>query len=188
MQRKLVTLSYLCIAFCASTAWSSGIWVDPRERMEKATVVFGGMVESVREHDDYSTGTPVKRYEVVFKVGQVWKGPLEERFAVMCRMLECGWRYLVGERYLIYAYTSDRTDSPLYMDHTFDLPLLKYSYTDLVLLPDSHVVDPEIAVSRPTKEALTVLAEDADRKVQLSAADALRKYDVEYVGPKHSAR
>ncbi|MDX6614168.1 MAG: hypothetical protein QOD75_3354 [Blastocatellia bacterium] len=93
----------------------------------KASVaLFSGVVLKTQE-----VGYSVR---VTFKVDTFWKGPLSSEVIVMTGRGggDCGYRFAVGARYLVYAYGSDVTNlntnicqrTALYADAADDLKVL----------------------------------------------------------------
>jgi hypothetical protein len=80
----------------------------PLEAMADSDAVFAGKVVRIEEEGGamISSADPVK---VVFEVSQVWKGEEDAAIALATARdsASCGYDFMVGEEYLVYAYSSE---------------------------------------------------------------------------------
>jgi hypothetical protein len=80
----------------------------PLESMANSDAVFSGKVMRIDSDEApiMNSADPVK---VVFNVSRVWKGPEEGAIALSTarESASCGYNFVVGEEYLVYAYNSE---------------------------------------------------------------------------------
>ena len=83
---------------------------SPSEELEKFDAVFAGRVISV--HYSYDPGArsvgPDDRSTIGFEVSTVWKGAVYESTTITTPPTggSCGYRFVEGESYVVYAYDS----------------------------------------------------------------------------------
>jgi hypothetical protein len=164
-----------CIAQAGSAYPSSFLIPTPEGRFEHSTVVFAGVIERFVDHRNYENiyvgrGTT----EIVFRVGQVWKGPAVTEQSVIC------WggcypthRLKEGECYLVYAWTFERQDSPLIVTDRLEIRPIEEAVLDRVVLPEPFVVAESLAVSRPSVGEVSVLLGSENGRVRHEAERAL---------------
>jgi hypothetical protein len=121
----------------------------PTEALAQATAVFAGTVThiDVPGGDIISTADPMA---VTFQVETVWKGPVEPTLLVTTARdsASCGYHFDLNQRYLVYAYGSERSLETNLCSRTARLsPILE----DLALLgegttPPAVLVLPESPV------------------------------------------
>jgi hypothetical protein len=80
----------------------------PLQEMANSAAVFSGRVV----HMEAPTGPMISSADpvlVVFDVSEVWKGPEEAqiRLTTARDSASCGYEFMMGEEYLVYAYTQD---------------------------------------------------------------------------------
>ncbi|MEJ7849250.1 MAG: hypothetical protein WKF92_14300 [Pyrinomonadaceae bacterium] len=77
------------------------------ERKKSQAVFVGEVTEIIAPKT--ASGEEAWTAEVRFKVLQTWKGVTTETVSVFTanRCCICGYKFAVGERYLVYAYSSD---------------------------------------------------------------------------------
>jgi hypothetical protein len=80
----------------------------PLESMANSDAVFSGKVMRIDSDEApiINSADPVK---VVFNVSRVWKGPEEGAIALSTarESASCGYNFVVGEEYLVYANNSE---------------------------------------------------------------------------------
>lgn len=80
----------------------------PLEAMAESDAVFSGKVVRMEAEEGpiVSSADPVK---VVFEVSRVWKGSEDGALALSTARdsASCGYDFMVGEEYLVYAYNSE---------------------------------------------------------------------------------
>jgi hypothetical protein len=80
----------------------------PLESMANSDAVFSGKVMRIDSDEApiINSADPVK---VVFNVSRVWKGPEEGAIALSTarESASCGYNFVVGEEYLVYATNSE---------------------------------------------------------------------------------
>lgn len=75
-----------------------------KARKNSRAVFMGEVLEVIRPEDSYSV-------IVKFRVDQIWKGKLRKELTLGTGTGggDCGYRFEVGQRYLVYAYGSNET-------------------------------------------------------------------------------
>ena len=86
--------------------------VAPRQALNEATAVFVARVtfmeviyKKIGENDQKMSFLP--EVQVVFEVEHLWKGINNKVFIVRTSAGDCGYKFVFGERYLVYAYGKD---------------------------------------------------------------------------------
>ena len=76
----------------------------PEEALQQADVVFRGTAVRV-ENAAQDVGDLPRGRRVAFRTNVVWKGPHEEEFVIRTGMGggDCGFEFVVGTEYLVYA-------------------------------------------------------------------------------------
>jgi hypothetical protein len=168
MKRSLTTLILpLFAVICAqANACQCVRETPPTELHDKATIVFAGVVESVKHYDyDRELGVLSGQTEWIFRVGQVWKGPPSKTFRILCEEnpSDCGCGFEIGWQYMVYA------DSVLRQNEFYRSGLcmrpsrIEDAVWDRAVLKDPTVVDRRLWLPKPTIEYLTILADREDR-------------------------
>ena len=111
-------LSFVALLFAPGIGFACSCSLPPMGKTEKQLIklerkksqaVFVGEVTEIIAPKTAS-GEEAWTAEVRFKVLQTWKGITTETVSVFTanRCCICGYKFEVGERYLIYAYSSDK--------------------------------------------------------------------------------
>ena len=111
-------LSFVALLFAPSIAFACSCSLPPIGKTEKQLIklerkksqaVFVGEVTEIIAPKTTS-GEEAWTAEVRFKVLQTWKGITTETVKVFTanRCCICGYEFAVGERYLVYAYSSNK--------------------------------------------------------------------------------
>lgn len=106
-----VTLA-LVLLFNITTAYACSCAPPgtPQESLQDSTAVFSGQVIRIDTPAAVggiiSTADPLK---VTFQVIEIWKGPLGNPLIVQTARdsVSCGYNFLIGQEYLVYAYGSE---------------------------------------------------------------------------------
>jgi hypothetical protein len=122
----------------------------PLESMASSDAVFSGKVLRIDEEKApiISSADPVK---VVFEVSRVWKGPEEGAIALSTARdsASCGYDFVVGEEYLVYAYNSESGLTTGLCSRTMPLST---AGEDLAALGEGVVPPP---VAQPTSSSMS---------------------------------
>lgn len=175
----VLIVSQLIVPIVEAYACTCSHEIPPRELFDQVTLVFSGVVESVRTYDyDRELGLVSGQTEWVFRVGQVWKGPLSGTYKVLCEEnpSECGCGFKVGGHYMVYAY-SVKWESEVYRSGLCLRPApIERTVWDRAVLPDPAVMDFRLSLPRPTVKELADLAEREDQ-IGRQARRALREIE-----------
>lgn len=108
----LILMSVLIVRPSVTYACSCAISPDPLKAVENSSAVFTGEVVDMKKSQGQiiSSADPV---EVTFKVDASWKGEVAKEVTVTTALssVSCGYEFVEGESYLVYAYTRGGEDS-----------------------------------------------------------------------------
>lgn len=94
----------------------------PLDELARVDAVFAGQVTSIEESPPRADGTisSADPTTVTLTVDEIWKGPVVETIAVTTEREEdsCGYDFVVGGRYLVYAIDLENFDHGLYVDQS----------------------------------------------------------------------
>ena len=145
----------------------------PVEHINDAALVFGGILESVKEHphaDGLTPGSGLAEY--CFKVGQVWSGPRLRTVSVFSDRSSCGAQFEVGRYYFVCAFEIGKPDSPLRTGLCSSCRI-ELALVARLVLEEPVVIDQELAVPRPSEAELEVYANSEDWALAEQGAKAL---------------
>lgn len=171
----------LPLVFCENVAFCSmGSLPTPARKFDRATVVFAGVVDSIIVNPNIpGFGTTSVLNENVLRVGQVWKGPLNKEFRVFT-FGSHGPRFTIGRHYFVYAtlmtIPTSRTQVLVILG-PMDLQRVERALWDRFTLREPFVVDPYLAVPRPSE------AELASKRANAGARRALEELHKESMAP-----
>lgn len=108
----LIFMALLTVRPSVTYACSCVVPAEPLEALESSSAVFVGKVVNIKEPRGtiISSADPVK---VTFDVDSSWKG-VEGNKVTMTTALSsasCGFEFVEGESYIVYAYANDEDDS-----------------------------------------------------------------------------
>lgn len=108
----IIMMSVLIVRPSVTYACSCAISPDPLKAVENSSAVFTGKVLDMkkREGQIISSADPV---EVTFKVDASWKGEVAKEVTVTTALssVSCGYEFVEGESYLVYAYSREGDES-----------------------------------------------------------------------------
>lgn len=108
----LIFMALLTVRPSVTYACSCVVPEEPLVALEKSTAVFTGKVVDMKEPKGLiiSSADPVT---VTFEVESSWKGTLGNKVKLNTALssASCGFEFVDGESYLVYAYASDKGDS-----------------------------------------------------------------------------
>lgn len=121
LDRNVSSIRVLLVALALSVVWFFGHAGEahackcaepgsPSEELEKFDALFAGRVVSVHHSydPDARSVTPDDRSTIGFEVSTVWKGEIHETTNITTPPTggSCGYRFIEGESYVVYAYDS----------------------------------------------------------------------------------
>ncbi|WP_339317228.1 hypothetical protein [Paenibacillus sp. FSL R10-2734] len=108
----LIFMALLTVRPSVTYACSCVVPAEPLEALETSSAVFAGKVVDIKESKGIiiSSADPVK---VTFDVDSSWKGVEGNKVTVTTALssASCGFEFVEGESYIVYAYASDEGDS-----------------------------------------------------------------------------
>lgn len=108
----LILMSVLIARPSVTYACSCAISPDPLKAVENSSAVFTGEVVDMKKSQGQiiSSADPV---EVTFKVDASWKGEVGNEVTVTTALssVSCGYEFVEGESYLVYAYSREGDES-----------------------------------------------------------------------------
>lgn len=124
----VLVFSVLGLLFAPSITFACSCSLSPIGKTEKQLIklerkksqaVFSGEVAEIIAPKTIS-GEEAWTAEIRFKVLQTWKGVTTQTVSVFTanRCCICGYKFAVGERYLVYAYSSDKALGTNFCTHT----------------------------------------------------------------------
>ena len=121
LDRNVSSMRVLLVALALSVVWFLGYAGEahacscvqpgsPSEELNKFDAVFAGRVVSVHHSygRDGKSVTPDDRSTIEFEVSTVWKGEIHATTTITTPPTggSCGYRFVEGESYVVYAYDS----------------------------------------------------------------------------------
>lgn len=108
----LIFMALLTVRPSVTYACSCVVPDEPLVALEKSTAVFAGRVVKMKEPKGIiiSSADPVK---VTFEVDSSWKGVEENKVTLTTALssASCGFEFVDGESYLVYAYAREKGGS-----------------------------------------------------------------------------
>ena len=127
---------------------------SPSEELEKFSAVFAGRVVSIQHSYDPDgvSVTPEDRSIVGIEVSAVWKGIVHEDMYITTPPTggSCGFSFIEGEEYIIYAYDSPYADGGYTSGICSRTAPLGQAQEDLDALGEGH--SPQSGTSGPLPE------------------------------------
>jgi len=109
MAKSIILLTAILIAMMVQVAYpcSCADVVTVATALEKSQAVFRGFVTSIEP--DPSVPHFLR---VTFRVTGYWKGPVKQTYSILTyeSTAACGYGFLVGTEFLVYAYPSELGD------------------------------------------------------------------------------
>ena len=107
----ILIVVFLIVASVAAAACSCGPEADIEQALGDAAAVFAGRVIALELVPDPNpaVGISMEQLRVTVSVHSTWKGEIENLATVTTAFTccVCGFRFEIGEEYLIYAYRQD---------------------------------------------------------------------------------
>lgn len=108
----LIFMALLTVRPSVTYACSCVVPAEPLEALESSSAVFTGKVVDKKEPKGtiISSADPVK---VTFEVDSSWKGIKGNKVTLSTALssASCGFEFVEGESYIVYAYANDEDDS-----------------------------------------------------------------------------
>ena len=148
---------------------------SPSEELEKFDAVFAGRVTSVHHSydPDGRSVTRDDRSTIGFEVSMVWKGEIHETTTITTPPTggSCGYRFIEGESYVVYAYASPYGDGGYTAGICSRTALLAEAQADIDELGDGDA--PLAGSSGPSPEEPEEAAADGGWWIALVAGGAV---------------
>ena len=148
---------------------------SPSEELEKFDAVFVGRVVSVHHSYDPEGGSVTRddRSTIGFEVSTVWKGEIHASTTITTPPTggSCGYRFVEGESYVVYAYDSPYGDGGYTAGICSRTALLAEAQADIEELGDGDA--PLAGASGPSAEVPDDAAEDGGWWIALVAGGAV---------------
>jgi len=109
MKQKVLIFIFVLFVFCANSVWACQPIIQRHTKyFRKSKAVFVGKVVNVKLNDN--KGDQLFAYKIKFSVEKSWKGNKSEIEVFSDNGLPpCGQvQFRIGERYLVYAFESDK--------------------------------------------------------------------------------
>ena len=127
---------------------------SPSEELEKFSAVFSGRVVSIQHSYDPDgvSVSPEDRTTVGIEVSAVWKGIVHEEMYITTPPTggSCGFDFIEGEEYIVYAYDSPYADGGYTAGICSRTALIGQAQEDLDVLGEGHA--PRLGTSGPSPE------------------------------------
>lgn len=127
---------------------------SPSEELEKFSAAFAGRVVSIQHSYDPDgvSVSPQDRTTVGLEVSVVWKGIVHEEMYITTPPTggSCGFDFIEGEEYVVYAYDSPYTDGSYTVGICSRTAPLGQAQEDLDALGEGH--SPQSGTSGPLPE------------------------------------
>lgn len=108
----LIFMALLTVRPSVTYACACVVPAEPLEALESSSAVFTGKVVGIKEPKGtiISSADPVK---VTFEVDSSWKGVEGNKVTLTTALssASCGFEFVEGESYIVYAYANDEDDS-----------------------------------------------------------------------------
>ena len=126
----------------------------PSEELEKFSAVFAGRVVSIQHSYDPKAASvsPDDRTTVGFEVSTVWKGTVHEDMRITTPPTggSCGFSFVEGEEYIVYAYDSAYADGGYTVGICSRTALLGQAQADIDALGEGNA--PQAGTGVPATE------------------------------------
>ena len=136
----------------------------PSEELEEFSAVFAGRVVSVQHsyEPNATSVSPEDRTTVGFEVNAVWKGLVREEIDITTPPTggSCGFNFIEGEEYIVYAYDSGYADGGYTVGICSRTALLDQAQADIDALGEGNAPRDESGGPAPEEPQDTLVGRE----------------------------